>query len=237
MTAETTAATGTVDTAATTATTTDAATGSTTPPGSADAPQTTDTTTPDKPADGKEPDKGADPDKTGEEGVPEAYEFAMPEGVEIDQEAVDRYSPVFKELKLTQAQAQKLVDLRAAEIAAMTEGASEKAEQWYAERRQQEIAAANEAGITAIKADKEIGGEHFEPIKNRVMEAVGAVGTPELRATFDKLGLGNDPEIVRVFNRLIDYTPPDKGEGPGEGGGNKSTASVLFDHPTSRPKQ
>lgn len=235
MTADTTAAPGTVDTAAPAATTTDAATGSATPPGSGDAPQTTDTTTPEK-LDDKGPDKGADPDKPAE-GVPEAYEFAMPEGMELDQGLLDKATPTFKELGLTNEQASKLVGIYAEHVKAMTEGASEKAEEWYAQRRQQEIATANEAGITAIKADKEIGGDNFEPVKQRVVAAVGAIGTPELRATFDKLGLGNDPELVRFIHRCIDYTPPDKGEGPGEGGVTTSAGDRMYryaDKPTPR---
>src|SRR3546814_6106456 len=63
------------------------------PDGSDDAPQ------------GKEPnaDPNKDPaegkDDTDPEGAPEAYEaFAVPDGMELDQAALDRFSPKFKEL-------------------------------------------------------------------------------------------------------------------------------------------
>lgn len=43
--------------------------------------------------------------------VPEKYEIKVPEGMTLDQAFVDELIPVFKELKITQAGAQKLADL------------------------------------------------------------------------------------------------------------------------------
>jgi hypothetical protein len=42
--------------------------------------------------------------------APEKYEFKMPEGMTLDQAAVDLITPVFKEMGLNQENAQKLVD-------------------------------------------------------------------------------------------------------------------------------
>lgn len=223
MTAETTAATGAADTSATEATTTAAATDatqSTDAQGNTAAGDTTDTA-----AAGGE--------------VPETYTFQMPEGMELDQGLLDKATPTFRELGLTNEQASKLVGIYAEAVKAQADGSAEAIEAWYGERRQAEIAAANEAGITAIKADKEIGGANFEPVKARVVEAVGAIGTPELRQTFDKLGLGNDPEIVRFIHRCIDYTPQDKGETPAGGGGATESAGdrmYRFAEKPTRPK-
>ncbi len=44
--------------------------------------------------------------------VPEKYEFKLPEGMTLDEAAMAIVSPVFKELGLDNAQAQKLVDLQ-----------------------------------------------------------------------------------------------------------------------------
>jgi hypothetical protein len=201
MTADDTAATGTVDTSATEATTTEVATDATTTEVSEGNTATTETTA------------------TADTAVPEAYEFSLPEGMTLDQGLLDKATPTFKELGLTNEQASKLVGIYAEHVKAMGEGAGEAAESWYQERRTQEIAQANEAGLSTIKADPEIGGNQFDAVRSRVVEAVGAKGTPELRQTFDKLGLANDPEIVRFINRLIDYTPTDKGERAGGAGG------------------
>ena len=42
---------------------------------------------------------------------PEKYEFKIPEGITLDQAAVDKITPVFKELGLNQAAAQRLIDV------------------------------------------------------------------------------------------------------------------------------
>src|SRR3546814_20059831 len=70
---------------------------------------------------------------------------------------------------------------------------------------------------------KEIGGDKFDGVKSRVIEAVGAVATPEAKQAFDELGWGNHPELIRLVNRLIDYTPQDKGERPAGDGGAASS--------------
>ena len=49
-------------------------------------------------------------DKKEADGAPEKYEFQMPEGVEMDQAAMDLFDPVLKELDLPTEKAQKLVD-------------------------------------------------------------------------------------------------------------------------------
>ena len=173
----------------------------------------------------------AKPDEARVEGAPEKYaDFTMPEGMDVDTAALEGFAPVAKELNLTQEQAQKLVDYYAGRVKAQTEGAGEAAEKWYGERRAAEIAQANETGIAAIKADAEIGGPKFDSTKARIDEAIGAVGTPELRAKFDTLGLGNDPDLVRLVNRLIDYTPQDRGERGGGAGGapDKTYAQILY---------
>lgn len=238
MTAETTAGTATGDTTAGTTTTTDAATGSTTPPGSGDAPQTTTTTTDtttdtEQPGDGEKPKEGEGEDKGGQ--VPETYELTMPDGMELDATLLEKATPVFKEIGLTNEQASKLANVYADHIKAMGEGSAEKAEQWRTERNAQELAEQQNADIEALKADKEIGGANFDPVKKQVMDFVGTLPA-EFTQMIDKKGLGNNPEFVRAIYRAIQYTPQDMGERPAGGGGSKSTASVLFDHPTSQSK-
>lgn len=45
--------------------------------------------------------------------VPEKYEFKAPEGMKLDQAMVDKFTPIAKEMGLSQEKAQKLVDLYA----------------------------------------------------------------------------------------------------------------------------
>lgn len=163
-------------------------------------------------------------------GAPEAYEaFQVPEGMTLDEAAVAKFAPVFKENGLTQAQAQALVNAYAEQIKAQQEGAGESAEQWYAERRAAEVAKANEDGIAALKSDTELGGGNFDAVRTRVIEAVGATATPEFRDFVNANGLGNHPEFVRLVNRLIDYSPEDRGErGDQAGASPKTPREVLW---------
>ena len=62
-------------------------------------------------------DKG---DKDKNEAAPEKYEdFKLPEGMEVNTDLLDKATPVFKELNLTQDQAQKMVDLQTTFVSEM----------------------------------------------------------------------------------------------------------------------
>jgi hypothetical protein len=160
--------------------------------------------------------------------VPETYaDFTMPEGVELDSAALEGFIPVAKDLGLSQAKAQKLVDYYADQIKRQTEGAAETAEKWYAERKAAETAERIEADLVALKADKEIGGQNFEPVKAQVMEFVGTLPI-EFRKMVDKQGLSNNPEFVRAFHRAIHYIPQDRGERPAGGGGGRTIEQRMY---------
>lgn len=196
MTAETPAATGTVDPSPE-AVTPDAATQTPTPEGSEATPQATQTPQ-----------------------VPETYEFTAPEGVELDQAAVDRFTPLFKEARLTQEAASKLVAAYAEHIAELGGKGTEQFETLYEQRFAADVQKRLEADAKAIKDDPEIGGAQFEAVNKQVKDFLGQHKTPEFDALHEKYGLGNNPEIVRLIHRAIHYTPIDTGEQPaGAGGG------------------
>ena len=137
---------------------------------------------------GDDPDKGKDDD---EDGAPKEYEpFTMPEGVDIDQEATDRFIPVAKELGLTQEQAQKLVDLAVADRAAAMKAV---ADNWNAQ---------NEEWAKAAAADKEIGGNDHDEKVAIAARAIDTFGTPALKEALDTTGAGNHPEFVRFCYRV-----------------------------------
>lgn len=190
------------------------ATGADAPQGDTAAPQA------DTPAADPAPDAPA---------VPDAYEFTVPEGMALDEKLVDKATPVLKELGLTNDQANKLVGVYAEHLAELAAGSGEAFEAAYAERRQAEVAAQVEADMTALKADKEIGGAQYEAVHKRVIDFIGAQGTPEFRAFVDSHGIGNNPEFVRVLDRAIRYTPTDTGETPaGAGGATPSFADRMY---------
>ncbi len=196
-------------TPATVADTAPAATGSETPAGSTDAPQ----------------------DDANAPAVPEAYAFTMPEGMTLDQAAVDRFSPVFKELALSQEQVDKLVAAQAEYMQSLQAGSGEAFEKVYAERQAAEVASQIAADGAALKKDAEVGGANFDSVKAEVYAFLGQHGTAEFTAFVDSKGISNNPEFVRVLHRALRSNVTDLGAQPSGGGGapaQKSPASVLW---------
>lgn len=115
--------------------------------------------------------------------VPEAYDFAMPEGMDIDQGALDEFSSVAKELKLDQGTAQKVADIAIKMISRQQEAHVELVNTW----------------TESTKADKELGGERLQENLAVAKKALDAFGTPELKDVLNMTGLGNHPEIIRAF--------------------------------------
>lgn len=120
------------------------------------------------------------------EGAPESYEFKAPEGTQFDDAVLGAFSEVAKELNLPQDQAQKVLDKMAPVIAA---------------RQAEQFQAARAEWGEAAKTDKEFGGEKLTENLGVAKKALDTFATPELRALLDASGLGNHPEVIRVFYR------------------------------------
>lgn len=120
------------------------------------------------------------------EGAPESYEFKAPEGVQFDDTVIGAFSEVAKDLNLPQDQAQKVLDKMAPVIAA---------------RQLEQFQAARVDWAEAAKADKEFGGENLAENLGMAKKALDTFATPELRALLDDSGLGNHPEVIRMFYR------------------------------------
>lgn len=137
--------------------------------------------------------KAADGDETAKkaEGAPETYgDFTAPEGVELASEAVEGFKSIAKELNLSQDAAQKLVDYH---VKHSTEQAQAQATAF------KEM---SEGWAAASKADKDIGGANFEANTAAARKAITEFGTPELVTALNTSGLGNHPEVVRVFAKV-----------------------------------
>ena len=154
--------------------------------------------------------------------VPEEYgEFAIPEGMQIDKELLAEAVPLFKELGLSQAKAQKVLDLYAAKV--MPAVMKRQADAWTEQK---------EAWLTAVKADKEVGGDKFDGAVKDAQRVLNTIGTPELKKVFDDYGLGNHPEFVRVFARMAQQLKEDTIEttkiNPPEPTGVERYTSALY---------
>ena len=128
------------------------------------------------------------------EGAPEAYEFTPPEGHVLDDGVIGKFSEVAKELNLPQDKAQKVLDVMAPAIAERQAAALQSMTQEWAE---------------SARADKEFGGEKLDENLAIAKTALEKFATPEFRTLLNDTGLGNHPEVLRVFVRAGKAISPD----------------------------
>jgi hypothetical protein len=129
--------------------------------------------------------------------IPEKYEFSnLPEGYTLDDASLGEWSGVFKELGLTQEQAQKLVEMDAKRFTAANSPEAQQAAA-IASRNQQVS-----QWETSLKQDKDLGGANFEANIGIAQKALADFGTPELNAMLKESGLGSHPEVVRFFHKV-----------------------------------
>ncbi len=130
----------------------------------------------------QEPDKD---DKA--EGAPDEYQFTMPEGQEVDAQLVEHFSEAARELNLSQDAAQQLLGKMAPAMAA---------------RQAEQIAAVQEQWAEDSRVDKEFGGDHLTENLGLAKQAMDQFATPELRTLLNESGMGNHPEVIRMFVRV-----------------------------------
>lgn len=134
--------------------------------------------------------QGEEPTKTEvKPEVPEKYEFKAPEGMTLDEAAVQAFEPVAKELGLSQDAAQKLVDLyagqKAADAKALADSWAQQGKTWKSE----------------ISADKEFGGTNFSTTMNNANSVLAKFATKEEIQAIEAMGLGNYPPFVKALAR------------------------------------
>lgn len=150
--------------------------------------------------------------------VPEAYEFKVPEGMELDAEVAQATTAIFKELDISQGKADKLTQLY-----------TEKMLPMFAKRQQDTWQATVDGWKTAAQKDPEIGGDHFKQSSSDALRVVNTIGTPALKEAFNQFGLGNHPEFVRVFAKMAQYLKEDSFvDGISKGGETKSIAEKMY---------
>ena len=186
---------------------------------------------PEKPASGTETKTDAKPEgekKAETAGPPEKYEdFKLPEGVELAPEAVAEVSTLFKELGLSQANAQKLVDFHSKTLQATAE-ATLKAplDAWMAQKA---------TWKTEIKADPEIGGKLGE-VKAQIASMYEALGpanaalVKDFKSAMDLTGAGDNPAFIKLFAKLAERLgegKPVQGNKP-PGGPKLSPAQSMY---------
>lgn len=150
----------------------------------------------------------------------EYTEFKAPDGMTLDTELLGQATPLFKELNLTQEQAQKLVDFQAANALKTRQS------------QQEAFTSLINKWQTDAKADKEFGGEKFEESVGIARLAVQKFGTPAFKQLMEDHGVGNHPEMIRF---MLNIGRTLKEDVPGATGGAVSgktdRVSILYPQP------
>jgi hypothetical protein len=167
-------------------------------------------------------------EETPSESVPAKYEFTLPEGFQLDETVNTEVQSMFKDMKLSAANAQKLVDFYAAKT---KEAVDAPFELWMDTQKK---------WVDEVKADPEIG-KRLPEVKATVARAIDGLGDAKLAADFrqamDVTGAGNNPAFIKAFYRLAQQVTEGRhvsGRGPSaEGqvapdGRPKTAAEALY---------
>lgn len=121
---------------------------------------------------------------------PEKYELKLEDGTTLSDPAVEAFTPALKELGVTEEGAQKLFGLYVKEL----------------ERQDAELSKVYEDQRTkwaeTSKADSEFGGDKFDETLKVAQQAIGRFGSDDLKTLLEETGLGNHPEVIRMFWKL-----------------------------------
>lgn len=123
------------------------------------------------------------------EPAPESYTFKTTAGDEPDAKLVSTFTPIFRELNLTQAQADKLVEAYNSHAGARADDAKAV------------IAAMGEKWNAELKADKVMGSQ-LPTVQADVGKAIAQLPAEvqaPFRAAMNDTMAGNNPAIVRAF--------------------------------------
>ena len=179
-----------------------------------DKPVTPAPTAPVAPADNKTILGGEPPKEVIVAGAPEKYaDFTLPEGTTVDKDTMAKATAAFKDLGLSQENAQKLVTIQAeyakANNAAILESFNKQVAGWKDE---------------SVK----MFGNDYEKEFGIAAKAVERFGTPAFKAMLNETGIGNHPEWVRFCNKIgktVSEENPVDGIKAGE---RKTDAEILY---------
>jgi len=149
--------------------------------------------------------------------VPESYTFKLPDGMTLDKVTLDKFTPVFKEIGITQKQAQKLVDVYAPMM------------QQQAEAQRQSNLKVFKEMVDEWKADtqKAYGGENKKELafaakfRNKFI-------SPELEKLLTDTGVGNHVELLKCFVKAGKMLGEDNFPSGDSRGSGADTLSLLY---------
>lgn len=169
-----------------------------------------------------------DPPKTDPAPTPEPpaftltkYDFKdvkLPEGVQLDSALIEAVSPVLLGMKVSQEDANKLLEAQVKHIAAVEV------------QREKDFKAFMAKSITDNQnAIKQAWGASYDANLVTAQRGIARFVSPAMKALLDETGLGSHPEFLKSFleigKMVKEDTPPNGGDPPGT---RKSTPEVLY---------
>jgi hypothetical protein len=156
-------------------------------------------------------------------GAPENYaQFKAPEGYTLSNSTIEAAAPIFKDLGLSQEQAQKLVDFHSAQMIEAAKGPQTAYETMRTDWQNQ------------TQNDPEIKGK-LDVVKTDIGRALNALGdtklATEFKAAMDLTGAGDHPAFVKTFWKLSQFVT----EGSHVAGSGPSTAGQRAPGSANRP--
>ena len=143
-------------------------------------------------------------------------EFKLPDGYTMDDKALGQFVPLAKEIGLSQAGAQKVVDLYNGLQVRAAETWQNTVKGWGDE----------------AKADKEYGGANYAANLAVAQQALKELGSPQLIEVLEYSGLGNHPEVIRFAYKVGKALSEGTVRGGGSPGGERKPAhEVLYGAP------
>ena len=192
-----------------------------------DAAQAADQADTDKPADGSQSSDDKDPTDTdkkdgegeesedGNQEQPAYQDFTVPEGLELDNDALNEALPVLQEYKVPQEAAQKLIDVASSMLSkaakTMADQHNKVVDGWKAE--------------TVAAFGKE-GDAKFQELAGRANEVVKQFFNEDQRKVLSHYGLGNHPAFFAMAVAIAEGTGEDRLTVPGAGNGTQGEKTL-----------
>lgn len=123
--------------------------------------------------------------------VPEKYEAKLAEGMTLDQGLLDKFTPIFKELKISQEGFQKLIDIYAPHVNEMISSERQRAIGDFNKQTQD----------WKVQSIKELGADYLKEMSYAARFIDKDPNAKELREILEHSRLGNHPRVLSAFIR------------------------------------
>ena len=154
-------------------------------------------------------DNNTAPDNPQDMQVPENYEFKLSEGLTISDELKARFTKVAKEAKLTQAQANALMDMHSETMLELINAGEKQAAEWEAECSKQGLLTKERLGYA--------------------VEALNVFGGTEAKQVLIETGAANHPAVMKMLQAIGELIHEDTNkEGASKPPDQKDLGAILF---------